>query len=240
MLERWDQRINLLNLLLNYSKEPFWREEKYIYSLVTVNRQTIVMAKPEYIEIVLLRHGDTGCKGRYIGSTNVGLSAEGKAQVQKVGRQLRHIPFDTILVSPMKRCVDTVELLEIDFPFKIIDSLREVDFGEWEGKTFSEICEASPELVDKWTKESGNFTFPSGESLSDFKARVDTVAQMLYTSDNPQMLIVSHGGVIRHLICFLLKLDPANYLLFDILPGHYTTLRLHPEGGVMTGLNFGN
>jgi broad specificity phosphatase PhoE len=54
-----------------------------------------------------------------------------------------------------------------------------------------------------------------------------------------RLLVISHGGVIRQLICSCLGLGPENYLAFDIQPGLCSVIELHSQGGVLVGLNQG-
>ncbi|MCP3888789.1 MAG: histidine phosphatase family protein [Desulfobulbaceae bacterium] len=188
-------------------------------------------------ELFLLRHGDTGLRGKYIGATDVGLSVKGRQQASRTGKMLGAFQFDKIFCSPMIRCVETLKLIKQNCPGEQLSSLKEVDFGRWEGKDFSTIVAEDPTLVDQWVINPGDFTFPEGESLQQFRGRVADVAKMINETAAAKTLIVSHGGVIRHLLCHLMHLSVENYLLFDIQPGCFSTVQLHEEGGILTGLN---
>lgn len=147
------------------------------------------------------------------------------------------VNFDTVLCSPMKRCVETVSYLSSSCSVLYKDFLKEIDFGRWEKKTFQEILASDKLEAENWVNNPDTFSFPEGESLEHFQHRVDKAAKYIHVSDCKTILIVCHGGVIRHLICNLLKIPNEKYLLFDIHPGCFTTIRLHSEGGVLTGLN---
>lgn len=188
-------------------------------------------------DIYLLRHGDTGLKNQYIGSSDVSLSPKGHAQVEKSCTYLSKVDFDAVLCSPMKRCVETVSYLSCSSSVLYQDFLKEVNFGRWEKKTFDEIVDSDQVEVDNWVNNPDTFTFPEGESLDHFQHRVFKAANCIKDSDSKAILIVCHGGVIRHLICNLLHIPKEHYLLFDIHPGCFTTIRLHSEGGILTGLN---
>ena len=187
--------------------------------------------------IYLLRHGDTGLKNQYVGSSDVSLSPQGLSEVVESCAYLSNINFDTILCSPMKRCVETVKNLSSSCSIQYHDFLKEIDFGRWEKKTFEEIVESDKVEIDNWVNNPDTFTFPGGESLEHFQLRVITAANYIHQSESKVMLIVCHGGIIRHLVCNLLNISQEHYLLFDIHPGCFTTIRLHSEGGVLTGLN---
>lgn len=190
-------------------------------------------------ELFLLRHGDTGFRGRYIGKTDVGLSNLGRLEIQQVGKDIRKLGFQKILSSPMARCLESLELIDVHGPVEESDLLKEVDFGSWEGKTFSQLADENPKMVEEWVKNPIGFTFPGGESLANFLLRIADISDILYKCEETRILLVTHGGVIRHLLCKLLKLPTENYLIFDVYPGHYCTLNLFKEGGVLTGFNLG-
>lgn len=187
-------------------------------------------------KIYLMRHGDTGLKGRYVGSSDVTLSPLGFKQTKDLCAYLDTVSFDAILCSPMLRCRQSIEALQRE-DVSYHDFLKEIDFGEWEKKSFDEIVLEYKTLVDKWAKQDENFVFPGGEAMSSFYARIARCAQHLRNIEENAILVVCHGGVIRHLICELLHIPKENYLLFDVAPGCYSTLQLFPEGGILTGLN---
>lgn len=187
--------------------------------------------------VYLMRHGATELNGCYVGSTDIALSASGEAQVQRTASTLKLAKISQVFCSPMIRCRQTLQLLELESQVSYDPLLREIDFGKWERKTFNEIVKADKTLVDSWAEGSEDFTFPEGESLLNFRARVSSFTKKLYESKEQEILIVCHGGVIRHLICELLGLISDKYIVFQVLPGTFSSLQLHSEGGVLTGFN---
>jgi alpha-ribazole phosphatase len=188
-------------------------------------------------KLYLLRHGDTGKQGRYIGSMDVPLSEVGRGQVRGTANLLRRKNIATIFSSPMLRCRQTCELLEIDCPNVVSPLLREVDFGLWEGKSFKEIVDCDPAAVERWASDPATFCFPGGEPLAVFRSRVSAFKKILEGCDQQRLLLVAHGGVIRHLLCSLMGLPSDKYLLFDVQPGSYSSLRVYSDGAVLTGFN---
>lgn len=188
-------------------------------------------------EITLLRHGKIDSSNTYIGSTDVELSREGTEQVNKLAPALRNYTTDIVFCSPLKRCRQTSEILELD-PNPVIDErLREVNFGLWEGKSFEFIQEHYGEEVERWSTGSPEFSFPEGDRIIDFQSRVQEFSRHLQALREERILIISHGGVIRHMICALLNISPENYLYFKINYGMFSTIQLYSQGGVLTGLN---
>lgn len=190
--------------------------------------------------LFLLRHGSTGAGDRYIGATDLPLSDEGAADLAAAAAFLQRQEIDAVYCSPMLRCRQTLELLGLDCRTEIVDELREVDFGRWEGLSFAGICEQDPALVDQWALGGVDFTFPEGEAMHDFLLRVDKVRGMLATTTARRPLLVTHGGIVRHLLCACLGIAPEKSLLFSVRTGRCTILDLHPAGGVLAGLNIGD
>ncbi|KAB2927629.1 MAG: histidine phosphatase family protein [Leptonema illini] len=187
--------------------------------------------------LFLLRHGPTGAGDRYIGATDLPLSDDGAADLADTAAFLRRQDIDAVYCSPMRRCRQTLDLLGLGCRTEIVDDLREVDFGRWEGLSFAGICERDQALVDQWAQGGADFTFPGGEAMPDFLARVGRVRRMLATATASRPLLVTHGGIIRHLLCLCLGIAPEKALLFSIRAGRCAILDLHPAGGVLAGLN---
>ncbi len=188
-------------------------------------------------EIYLLRHGDTGKQGCYLGATDVPLSAKGLAQVRDTAKTLRQKNIDRVFCSPMLRCRQTFEQLELANPYRIDELLKEVDFGRWEGKSFAEIVAGDAEAVADWARDPAQFCFPGGEALVNFHNRVSAIMKMLGEDSSERILVVTHGGVIRHLLCLYLAIPTEKYLAFDVQTGSYSSLRLYSGGAVLTGMN---
>ena len=188
-------------------------------------------------ELYLLRHGATPLNGLYVGSTDVSLAEVGKEQVQRTGRILSSMHIEQVFCSPMKRCRETMELLSLDTPMEIIDNLREIDFGRWEGNSFAEITTADQELIENWRISGETFCFPDGECVKDFNKRVELVSRRVVASTDERILIIAHGGTIRHLLCTFLGLSPEKKMIFDIQPGCFSTVALYDNLGILTGLN---
>jgi broad specificity phosphatase PhoE len=103
--------------------------------------------------------------------------------------------------------------------------------------TFRDIREADPDGVARWARFAPDFAFPGGESIGGFLARVGRVAERMAGCGAPSVLAVTHGGVIRAMVCRLLDLDPRRYLLFEVRPASVTTIAVHDGGGVLVGLS---
>ncbi len=185
-------------------------------------------------QVFLIRHGDTGLARRYIGASDVPVSEKGRQQLRLLAPKITGISFDLVLVSPLLRCLQSLEILGLSGEIEPL--LKEVDFGRWEGKNFAEVSQQEPELVRNWM-ENKAFSFPGGESLVSFQDRINQIATRLYNEKGQRFLILAHGGVLRLLLCNLLNLSAENYLLFDVAPGKISEILLYPEGGILRRFN---
>ena len=122
-------------------------------------------------ELILIRHGTTAGNllGRYIGSrTDEPLCDEGREGL--AGKQLPEV--ERLYVSPMKRCVETAEILWPGFDRKKmqkVTDLRECDFGDFENKNYKELSGNGD--YQAWIDSNGTLPFPNGESMDAFKSR---------------------------------------------------------------------
>lgn len=122
-------------------------------------------------ELILIRHGKTAGNllGRYIGSrTDEPLCDEGREGL--AGKKMPEVQL--LYVSPMKRCVETAEILWPEFDRKNIQKvtdLRECDFGDFENKNYKELSGNGD--YQAWIDSNGTLPFPNGESMDLFKSR---------------------------------------------------------------------
>ncbi|MCI5209614.1 MAG: histidine phosphatase family protein [Candidatus Electrothrix sp. ATG2] len=189
--------------------------------------------------LFLLRHGPTSApSGCFVGSSDVVLSGQGLARLDNITAQLKDI--DCWYCSPMLRTRQTLEhLRNLGCPVSkpVYDQrLREVDFGRWELQTFADIAAKDEEQLAAWNQYL-DFVFPQGEAVPAFLQRVGAMLELFSSLENKTVAVMTHGGVIRTMICLSLGLSPRNYLLFDVQPASLTVLHLFSEGGVLEGLN---
>ncbi len=195
---------------------------------------------PPVHHLYLVRHGRCDVeKGRLVGSTD---QAVHPAHLE----ELRHLVTKLPLVdghcycSPMRRTRQTLAWLREAGNFTLActweEALREIDFGRWEMQTFAEISHQDPEMVAAW-KGWSDFVFPGGEAVANFIGRLGHLLERLQESPWQNLVLITHGGVIRTLICLALGLAPCHYLLFDIRPASLTRIDLFSQGGVLRGLD---
>jgi alpha-ribazole phosphatase len=188
--------------------------------------------------LFLLRHAaiQPDYLGRLIGATDVPLDTDGRQQLEAIGKRVRRLVPASCYSSPMKRCRQTAAAIAPDWSFALDADLREIDFGRWENRTFAEVSAEEPQLVQRWEQFAPDFAFPEGEGLSDFWQRVCRAADRLARQEAETVLAVTHGGVIRAMICYLLGLEPRQYVLFDVGYAAMAVVDLFDGRGVLAGL----
>ena len=107
-------------------------------------------------KVFLVRHGETEWNrlGKYQGCMDIDLAAEGIVQAQYISKRFNG-DFDYIYTSPLRRAVDTAEIIAAVKGIKPIieDDIREINFGEWEGLTIKEISNNFPKEFLKWRSD---------------------------------------------------------------------------------------
>jgi len=193
-------------------------------------------------KLILIRHADTGSyyRGRLVGATDVDADKNGLNDLKRLKSTLDKFSVATVYCSPLARARQTVERLQsLSSRFKEIffdERLREIDFGDWEMRNFQEIAKEYPEKLDSWARYTG-FEFPGGESVASFVNRISQILAEFKNMDRENIVVVTHGGVIRTIICLALGIDVRHYLLFEILAGSLTILDMYEDGALLSGLN---
>lgn len=189
------------------------------------------------MNIYFLRHGQTVTPGTYTGSTDVALSTRGIAQIHELSSYLRNSKLDFAYCSPLDRCRKSFDLLELPVSCSFEDSLREIDFGTWENRSFEHIYRQDRRNMQRWFDLKERFIFPGGDSISEFSFRVKDWFEKLKNQRYKNVLVVSHAGVIRHAITHLLGLEIKYADQFEICEGHVSLLSVDENFAVLKFLN---
>jgi alpha-ribazole phosphatase len=188
--------------------------------------------------LVLVRHARIAAShlGQLIGATDVALDpaaeADAKAMAGRVARWLPQVCY----CSPMQRCRQTAAAVAPQLSPRIDADLREIDFGQWETRTFAEAAAENPTLIDCWAQFRPDFAFPGGERIADFLHRVRAAAERLIHAEAETVLAVAHGGVIRAMMCHLLGLEPRHYVAFSVPYASTVVIDLFDGKGVLAAL----
>jgi alpha-ribazole phosphatase len=153
------------------------------------------------IEILLIRHGETAgnAKKQYIGRTDVPLSPEGAEKAK-----LTAVHYDTkqVYVSPLLRARQTASIKFPNAEQRVIDGLREMDFGVFEGRSAEEMQFDSE--YESWVQSRCLDRCPGGDTFDEFKSRVlaafnDIINDFLSLREE-RAVIVAHGGTIMSIM----------------------------------------
>ena len=147
------------------------------------------------------------------GSLDLKLSDSGVGQAHAIAAALSAQLFAAIYTSPLQRCRDTATILTAGRTCKLeeIDSLRELDHGEWEGMTYDAILACHPKLYDRWMHQPLQVQFPGGGCFMDMRDRVLAVAaDLCQRHRNDDIALVTHAGPIRVLLADALGIPPSN------------------------------
>ena len=159
---------------------------------------------------MLARHGEStwNAERRFQGSTDIALSARGRAQAEALGRGLGGYRVQAAYVSPFCRAVETAELAlkGTGVPLVVLEELRELSLGQWEGCTVDEIRAQDRDPYLAWLRAPHDCPPPGGEPLpvvsQRVRAAIDRIAAAHPNGDD--VLVVAHGGVISVYACYLL------------------------------------
>jgi alpha-ribazole phosphatase len=159
------------------------------------------------LELVAVRHGITAwnVERRYQGQRDIPLLfPEAEEGLLALRAALADERFDAIYSSDLNRCQQTLawsQAVKPDISVRIDARLRELDFGEYEGKVYDELKDLP--YYRAWIDSVGELQIPGGESAAQLRERLDVwlhnVATNAQTSGHTKVLAVTHGGVIREL-----------------------------------------
>lgn len=182
------------------------------------------------ITLDLMRHGEPVGGRRYRGQIDDPLSEKGWAQMHAAVSDT--VPWTRIVSSPLLRCRAFAETLadRHGLPLALDDRLKEVGFGEWEGKSAAEIEQGAPGTLARFKADPINARPAGAEPLADFHARVAAGVEALLAQHAGQhVLLVGHAGVIRMAFAWALHIPLEHAYRIEVTPASLT--RLSWEGG---------
>ena len=203
-------------------------------------RSPVVVSEPA-TTFYLIRHGRTELTQERRISGGQGpdpdLSVAGRndasaagSEVAKIGKKgtFAHLPAPVaVIASPMNRTRQTAETIaaSLGVSLEILEELREISFGDWDGFTSDEVTERWPVEFAAW-KGSWEIAPPNGESLADFDLRVQAVkAKILSKYAGKAVVVVSHVMPIRGFIHDALEAGVSSYWRTQISPCSISAIR---------------
>jgi len=166
--------------------------------------------------IYLIRHGETSWnqESRFQGQVDVPLSEKGIAQAEALSQRLAGQQFAACFSSTLTRALDTAAIVAkpLHTAVQAVPDLREMDFGYWEGLTVEEIKQKYHRESSAWWAKPLENRVPGGETLVELAERSVRAAKTIveqYPED--QVLLVTHGGVVRCIVSAALGIDLNQY-----------------------------
>ena len=174
-------------------------------------------------EVYLARHGETAwtVTGQHTGRTDLPLTAHGERNAASLGARLRGLPFTQVLSSPLVRARRTCDLAGFATHAEVDDDLMEWDYGEYEGRTGTEIRASRP----GWDVFRDGC--PGGESPDAVGLRADRVIARLRAGGG-RILLFGHGHFFRVLA--------ARWILLSASEGRHFLL----STAALSVLGYGN
>jgi broad specificity phosphatase PhoE len=158
-------------------------------------------------QLILVRHGETlhNVAGIAQGWGDSELSERGQRQVARLAERLKSFSPDAIYSSTLNRARATAEKIasSAGLDIRLVDDLREMNYGRWEGQNFLDIRRNEEPVYRRWIAEP-DFPCPEGESHTDVLARVRRALDLINGSKRP--VLVTHGTAIRIATTALLEL----------------------------------
>jgi probable phosphoglycerate mutase len=164
------------------------------------------------MRLYVIRHGETewSRSGQHTGRSDIELTENGKAEARGIATRIKSVEFSSILVSPLKRAIETCELAGFKERAHTEADLIEWDNGDYEGRTAKDIRETRP----GWNLF--NDGCPNGESPGEVAVRVDRLINSLKAMHG-NVALFTHGHLSRALAARWLDqpIEFAKYLLLD-------------------------
>jgi len=166
-------------------------------------------------QLILARHGETewNVEKVFRGRADVNLDQVGTKQAELLGKYLSDWELEAIYSSPVKRALDTANIVARyqKVAVHIAEGLIDFDYGAWQSLPEQEVKRLYPDLLSKWHNNPHEVKMPGGESLEDVTRRAVEVVNYVLPRHRGNVLLVSHRVVIKVLICCLLGLDNSHF-----------------------------
>ena len=186
------------------------------------------------MKLYIIRHGQTDWNvlGRIQGRQDIPLNAAGRSQAQMLAKGMEKRPVTAIYSSPQLRAMETAMALARNQGAQVIPvpELVEIGYGDWEGRTASDILEKERTLYEEWWQHPATVAPPGGETLNQVDARCKKAWERIKGEIKGDTAVVAHGGTLAHFIVHLLEGQPD---AAEIVVGNasITTIEYDPVTG---------
>jgi broad specificity phosphatase PhoE len=195
------------------------------------------------VHLFLVRHGETESNraGLALGRADLPLNEHGRWQAQRLAVALAAERLTAVYSSPLARALHTAREIAAPHGLEVReeDGLIEMDIGEAEGLTFSQVRERFPDLAQNWGGPQGPaFQMPGGERLVDVQARAWQAVQRLAARHvDERVCAVAHNFVILSVLCSALGISLANFRRLRHSVAAVAVLDVRPDRARIQRLN---
>jgi alpha-ribazole phosphatase len=176
----------------------------------------------------------------FVGHKDVELNVNGQEQAERLRDRLAAERIDFIYSSDLKRAWLTAQVIASRHQLEVVacSELREINYGSCDGFTFEEIKRSYPDVAGLCADWSLELEFPDGESVAQLTERVSRFLDRLKQHAPEQtVLIVSHGGPLRLLICSLLGIELRHWRQIRLDLASLSIVDTYPEIAILSLLN---
>lgn len=155
------------------------------------------------LRVILTRHGETlwNIEGRVQGFLDSPLTEKGIRQARQLGKRLQNEGITKIYSSDLSRAKATADIIrdELGLPeIYVNEALRELHFGEWEGKVWWDLRQKHPELFSVWDTGPHQVQIPGGESMEEASERAwNFIQELRKKHTNEAVCLVTHGMTLQ-------------------------------------------
>jgi broad specificity phosphatase PhoE len=194
--------------------------------------------------LFLVRHGQTvwHAENRYAGTTDVALDPSGYAQAERLAVWASTAGLAAIWCSPLSRARETAfpAARAAGLEMQVDERLREIDFGQIEGKTMAEAERLFPEEIRRFKADPVTYPMPGGEDPHQAALRaVSALRDIALAQPRQRVLVVAHNTLIRLTLCSLFSIPLASYrtVFPAVRNGALTEIRLQGENAGLIQYN---
>jgi broad specificity phosphatase PhoE len=190
---------------------------------------------------LLMRHGETAWnrEGRVMGRNPIELDEDGRAQVTASIPFARLIAPELIITSPLPRARQSAEIIADGVggvPIAEDQQLSEVRYGRWEGMVYDDLVNDADYI--NYREHPLDAPTPGGETISQVQSRgVEAVRRAIGDNIGRRILFVSHGDIIRTILCHFMRLELAHFRRIRVDNAAFSGFQLIGDFAEMKFLN---
>lgn len=186
-------------------------------------------------KFLLIRHAEHGLLDRVLAGRmpDVSLSDAGRTQSERLAVRVlgEFAPLAAVYHGPLERARQTAGPLaeRCGLPVRVAPELEEVNFGEWTGRTFTDL--ARDERWHAWNRHRATAGTPGGETIAAVRARVATgFTRWESAYRGGTVALVSHCEILRVALLDALGMNHDDFWRLEISPASLSVLTVDGDG----------